>query len=78
MICNIFIASRFYLLHQVHIADGIQFIRDITSSASANVVSVPGNEDTSSNESCTTSQEEDTINTKVDIIIIDVDSADSR
>ncbi|PON31454.1 Methyltransferase type [Parasponia andersonii] len=59
---------------QVHIADGVQFIREITSSTS-NVFSVPGNEDASSNRSCTS--QGGSVNTKVDIIIIDVDSADS-
>ncbi|KAF4349598.1 hypothetical protein F8388_003782 [Cannabis sativa] len=57
---------------QVHIADGIQFIRD------SNVVSNSGNDDAASNGICTTSHGKGGVNnTKVDIIIIDVDSADS-
>ncbi|XP_062109754.1 uncharacterized protein LOC133821532 [Humulus lupulus] len=65
---------------QVHIADGIQFIRDSKSCASANVVSIPGNNnvDAASNGICTTFLEEGGVNTKVVIIIIDVESADSR
>ncbi|XP_024026102.1 methyltransferase-like protein 13 [Morus notabilis] len=69
---------------QVHIADGIKFIREITGSSPADEVSVvhgDGNslsdaEQTSINGSCI-SHEEGRANAKVDIIIIDVDSADS-
>lgn len=60
---------------RVHIVDGIKFIREITSSASADEASVV-HEDINSNGSCT-SHEEGRVNKKVDIIIIDVDSADS-
>lgn len=80
-----FTTSRFYLVYQVHIADGIKFIREITGSSPADEVSVvhgDGNslsdaEQTSINGSCI-SHEEGRANAKVDIIIIDVDSADSR
>ncbi|KAF3456615.1 hypothetical protein FNV43_RR01269 [Rhamnella rubrinervis] len=66
---------------QVHIADGIQFIKRVANSASANEVSfVKGNDDeaSSSNESCASSSHgEERVTSKVDIVIIDVDSEDS-
>lgn len=63
----------------MHIADGIKFIRDITNSESSsenssNVVSKP--QSTSLNGDSTTSNAEG--GTCPDILIIDVDSADSR
>lgn len=73
-------------MYQVHIADGIQFIGNIANSASTNEVSlVQGNGDASSksevpssNGSHVPSHEKGKMATKVDIVIIDVDSADSR
>ncbi|XP_015887230.2 uncharacterized protein LOC107422309 isoform X1 [Ziziphus jujuba] len=70
---------------QVHIADGIQFIKNIANSASANEMSpVQVNEHASSkseaassNGSSVLSHGEGKVTTKVDIVIIDVDSADS-
>ena len=58
----IFVTFKLYLVYQVHIADGVQFVREISNSASAG-------------EAC---DHENGVNSKVDIIIIDVDSADSR
>lgn len=66
----------------MHIADGIQFIEKVANSASADgMSSVKGCEDeiASSKESCVTSSHgEARLTSKVDIIIIDVDSDDSR
>lgn len=73
-------------MYQVHIADGIQFLKNIANSASANEMSpVQVNEHASSkseaassNGSSVLSHGEGKVTTKVDIVIIDVDSADSR
>ncbi|KAL5542698.1 hypothetical protein UlMin_010408 [Ulmus minor] len=69
---------------QVHIEDGVQFVRKIASSAAADEASVHGNEDASfnteypsSNSSCKPSHKEGGGTAKLDIVIIDVDSADS-
>jgi hypothetical protein len=61
---------------QVHIADGIQFVRESASSGAAQ--SHTKSSESPSNGSSTTSHAEDVEATKVDIIIIDVDSSDSR
>lgn len=71
-----------YLVYQVHIADGIQFIKKVANFGSADEVSfVKGNEDeaSSSDKSCVSSLHgEERVTSKVDIVIIDVDSEDSR
>jgi hypothetical protein len=66
---------------QVHIADGIQFVRESASFGAAQSHSKSNNSsytESTSNSSSTTSHAEDVEATKVDIIIIDVDSSDSR
>ncbi|WJX53121.1 hypothetical protein P8452_39152 [Trifolium repens] len=60
---------------KVHIADGIQFVRESASSGAAQ--SHTKSSESPSNGSSTTSHAEDVEATKVDIIIIDVDSSDS-
>ncbi|CAL8082400.1 unnamed protein product [Prunus armeniaca] len=70
---------------QVHIADGIQFVRNVANSAAADEISAVQEkegahcytEPTSSNRSCLESHVEGKVPSKVDIVIIDVDSADS-
>lgn len=69
---------------KVHIADGIQYVREIANSVEANEVSAfHGNGDTSCtsnyppNENCMAYHAEGRGTTKVDIVIIDVDSSDS-
>lgn len=68
---------------QVHIADGIQFVRENASSGTAQIHSKsndPSYTDSPSNESSTASPShaEGVEATKVDIVIVDVDSSDSR
>ncbi|ONI28765.1 hypothetical protein PRUPE_1G159900 [Prunus persica] len=70
---------------QVHIADGIQFVRNVANSAAADEISAVqekegahcNTEPPSSNGSCLESHVEGKVPSKVDIVIIDVDSADS-
>ncbi|XP_075654146.1 uncharacterized protein LOC142624463 [Castanea sativa] len=69
---------------KVHIADGIQYVREIANSVEANAVSAfHGNGDTSCtsncppNENCMAYHLEGRGTTKVDIVIVDVDSSDS-
>ncbi|KAL5053842.1 hypothetical protein RYX36_034524 [Vicia faba] len=65
---------------KVHIADGIQFIRESTSSGAAQSRSKSNNSsytESPTNGSSTTSHAEDVEDTKVDIIIVDADSSDS-
>lgn len=65
---------------KVHIADGIQFVRESASFGAAQSHSKSNNSsytESTSNSSSTTSHAEDVEATKVDIIIIDVDSSDS-
>lgn len=52
-----------YCVYQVRIADGIQFVREITCS---------------SDENSMKSMEGNGANSKVDVIVIDVDSSDPR
>lgn len=65
----------------MHVADGIQFVRDIANSG---VTKFHGkcdscsNTESSSNGSSIASHAEDVEATKVDIVIVDVDSSDSR
>lgn len=73
-------------MYQVHIADGIQFVRNVANSAAADEISAVqekegahcNTEPPSSNRSCLESHVEGKVPSKVDIVIIDVDSADSR
>lgn len=65
---------------KVHIADGIQFVRESASFGAAQSHSKSNNSsytESPSNGSSTSSHAEDVEATKVDIIIIDVDSSDS-
>ncbi|CAL5214091.1 unnamed protein product [Lathyrus oleraceus] len=65
---------------KVHIADGIQFIRESTSSGAAQSHSKSNSSsytESPTNGSSTTSHAEDVEDTKVDIIIVDADSSDS-
>lgn len=82
---TLFVSLNFCLTFQVHIADGIQYVREIANSVEANEVSAfHGNGDTSctsnypANENCMSYHVEGRGTTKVDIVIIDVDSSDSR
>lgn len=74
---------NFFMGLQVHIADGIEFVRGLKTSAAADEVSsvhgidnVDSNVNLSSDGSCT--KFNGTRSHKVDILIIDVDSSDSR
>ena len=66
---------------QVHIADGIQFVREVAADGSSGK---HGNNDAQcdaecpSNGSCTASHAESKVISKFDILIIDVDSSDLR
>ena len=69
---------------QVHIADGIRFIREVAAAADG-VSRKHENNDAhcdaecpSSNGSCTASRAENNVISKFDILVIDVDSSDSR
>lgn len=63
---------------QVHIADGIQFVRGIASDGVSGKLGSNEVECPSSNGSCTASYAERKAINKFDILIIDVDSSDSR
>lgn len=70
-----------YLGIQVHIADGIQFVREIASSGAAHFHGKCNDSsyaESSSNGSSTASRAEGVEATKVDIVIVDVDSSDPR
>ena len=67
---------------QVHIADGIQFVREVAADGSSGK---HGNNDAqcdaecpSSNGNCSASHAESKVISKFDTLIIDVDSSDSR
>lgn len=68
----------------MHVADGIQYVGKLANSAEAEVSVFHGNGDTScgskspSKQNCTPYHIEGSGPTKVDIVIIDVDSSDSR
>jgi hypothetical protein len=62
-------------VYQVHIADGIQYVRKAVNFAAADDHC---NTEPPSNGSCLASHVEGEGISKVDIVIIDVDSADSR
>lgn len=73
------------MMIQVHVADGIQFVREITKSFAADEVPVlHGNFDASDNTrlplngSCGASSTKVGGSSRVDVLIIDVDSSDSR
>ncbi|XP_031263405.1 eEF1A lysine and N-terminal methyltransferase-like [Pistacia vera] len=69
---------------KVHVADGIQFVREITNSFAADELPVHGNFDASDNTrlplngSCSASSTKVVGSSRVDVLIIDVDSSDSR
>lgn len=65
----------------MHVADGIQFVREVASSGAAQILEKSNNSsytESPSNGNSTTSHAEDVGATKVDIIIVDVDSSDPR
>ncbi|XP_021290180.1 methyltransferase-like protein 13 isoform X2 [Herrania umbratica] len=69
---------------KVHIADGIEFVRDYRKLSAAGEMPVHENEDAlssemllSSNGRCNSSDEETRRSTTIDILIVDVDSSDS-
>ena len=69
-----------------HVADGIQFVRDINNSLAADEASVVDRNDDASSDtkspplsgSCNASNAENGVSTKIDVLIIDVDSSYSR
>lgn len=72
-------------MRQVHVADGIQFVRDITNSVAADEVhALYGNVNTSDNTIhsikgiCGASSTEVGDSSRIDVLIIDVDSSNSR
>lgn len=72
-------------MRQVHVADGIQFVRDITNSVTADEVpALHGNVNTSDNTIhsikgiCSASSTEVGGSSRIDVLIIDVDSSNSR
>lgn len=65
----------------MHIADGIQFVREIGTSGAARLHGKSNNSsftESPSNGSSTASHTEDVEATKVDIVIVDVDCSDPR
>ncbi|XVF29077.1 hypothetical protein REPUB_Repub15cG0088900 [Reevesia pubescens] len=71
-------------LLKVHVADGIQFVRDYRNISAAGTMPLQENKDASSNEmllssngSCNSSDAESRRSTTIDILIVDVDSSDS-
>lgn len=65
----------------MHIADGIQFVREIASFGAAHFHGKCNDSsyaESSSNGSSTASRAEGVEATKVDIVIVDVDSSDPR
>ncbi|RVW99834.1 Methyltransferase-like protein 13 [Vitis vinifera] len=79
--CTVFIASVSPMGFQVHIADGIQFVREVAADGSSGK---HGNNDAqcdaecpSSNGNCSASHAESKVISKFDTLIIDVDSSDS-
>lgn len=80
MITTLAIESFYFWEMQVHIADGIQFVREIDSSGAAQIhgkSNDPSNTESALNASSTVSHAGVKV-TKVDIIIVDVDSSDPR
>ncbi|KAK2644011.1 hypothetical protein Ddye_019206, partial [Dipteronia dyeriana] len=69
----------------VHVADGIQFVRDINNSLAADEASVVDRNDDAASDtkspplggSCNASNVENRVSTKIDVLIIDVDTSDS-
>ena len=87
--CSVFVAPYHIdapMVFQVHVADGIQFVRDINNSLAADEASVVDRNDDASSDtkspplsgSCNASNAENRVSTKIDVLIIDVDSSDSR
>ncbi|KAK2644013.1 hypothetical protein Ddye_019208 [Dipteronia dyeriana] len=70
---------------KVHVADGIQFVRDINNSLAADEASVVDRNDDAFSDtkspplsgSCNASNVGNRVSTKIDVLVIDVDSSDS-
>lgn len=62
---------------KVHLADGIQFLKNLTKSSLQKVVDINGSEETNSDGSSVVSNARNQPVRKLDIIVVDVDSSDS-
>lgn len=69
---------RFILAYQAHVADGIQFVRNIANSAASDETSLVQDKKDAQCNTSSNGDFESKVISKVDILIIDVDSADSR
>ena len=84
IICNF--TCTFDYMFQVHITDGVQFVRGVANCSRADeLITRRGNDDTicnmgapSSNGSYTKTDAKGKGTNSIDILIVDVDSADSR